>query len=405
MNPSAISTTEAVDTVFLYIFGISAVLLLAITATMIWFVVKYNRKRHPNPEPSPRYNILLETAWTVIPTVIVLSMFWYGWEGYTTLSNVPADALEVKVIGRKWSWSFAYPNGRTSDRLVVPVGRAVKLDIVSEDVLHSFYIPAFRIKRDAVPGMTTHEWFRAPEAGSYDAFCAEYCGVAHSQMITTVEALPEHEFEEWYRQESAEAEASEGEKLLAKYGCTGCHSLDGSKGVGPTFQGLFGRQATVVTDGTERTLTVDVDYLRRSILQPQADLVQGYPPVMPSYADKVPRHDLEEILEYFAKSGGGTRIDGKRLLQEKGCLGCHSLDGTRRVGPSLLGIYGRQVTVAEGDKTRTLTADADYLVESIRAPKAEIVQGYPPVMPAYADLSEEELEAIVDYLEDLKPTP
>jgi len=404
VNPSAISTTEAVDAVFLYIFGISALMLVGITATMIWFVVKYNRKRHPRPEPSPRYNIPLETAWTVIPTLIVLSMFWYGWEGYTTLRNVPADALEVQVAGRMWSWTFTYPNGRTSDRLVVPAGRAVKLDITSEDVLHSFYIPAFRIKRDAVPGMTTHEWFRAPEPGTYDAFCAEYCGVGHSRMITSVDAMPAHEFEEWYRQESGVEEAGEGEKLLGKYGCTGCHSLDGSKNVGPTFQGLFGRQATVVTDGKERTLTVDADYLRKSILQPQADLVKDYPPIMPAFEGKIPEHDLEEIIEYFAKAGSGTSGEkgGELLLREKGCLGCHSVDGSPRVGPTFKGLFGRQVTVEKGGETRTLTADADYIVESIRQPKAEIVKGYPPVMPDFADLSETELEAMVDYLKELR---
>jgi cytochrome c oxidase subunit 2 len=404
VNPSAISTTEAVDFVFLYIFGISAVMLLGITATMIWFVVKYNRKRHPQPQPSPHYNILLEAVWTVIPTLIVLTMFWYGWEGYTTLRDVPADALEVRVTARMWSWTFTYPNERTSDRLVVPAGRAVKLDIVSEDVLHSFYVPAFRIKRDAVPGMTTHAWFRAPEPGSYDVFCAEYCGVAHSQMITTVDALPEHDFEEWYRQETAEEEAAEGEKLLAKHGCTGCHSLDGSPSVGPTFQGLFGRQVTVLTDGKERALTVDADYLERSIRQPQADLVKDYPAIMPSYEGKIPQHDLEEIIEYFRKTGAGTagKKGGQELLKEKGCLGCHSTDGSPMVGPTLKGLFDRQVTVEKGRETLTLTAGADYLRESIRHPKAAIVKGYPPVMPDFADLPEEELEALVEYIKELR---
>lgn len=404
MNPSAISTTEAVDAVFLYIFGISAVMLLGITATMIWFVVKYNRKRHPRPEPSPRYNILLETAWTVIPTLIVLSMFWYGWEGYTTLRTVPADALVVKVTGRMWSWMFTYPGGQASDRLVVPAGKAIQLDITSEDVLHSFYLPAFRIKRDAVPGMTTHAWFRAPEPGSYDVFCAEYCGVAHSRMITTVEALPGHEFEEWYRGETAEEESAEGEELLARHGCIGCHSLDGSAMVGPTFQGLFGRQVTVVTDGKERTLTIDASYIERSILQPQADLVKGFPPVMPSYEGKIPQHDLEEIIEYFRKTAA-VKVGGKsgaELLRDRGCLGCHSTDGSPMVGPTFKGLLGRQVTVVTDGRESTLIADADYIAESIRRPKAEIVKGYPQVMPDFADLPEEELEAMLEYIKELR---
>lgn len=298
MTPSAVSTTEAVDFVLYYIFGISAVMLLGITVTMIWFAVRYNRKRHPQPQPSPRHNVPLEIAWTVIPTIIVLSMFWYGWAGYTTLTNVPPDALEVKVSARMWSWNFTYPNGKSSDRLVVPAGRAIKVDIVSEDVLHSFYVPAFRIKRDAVPGMTTHAWFRAPEPGSYDIFCAEYCGLAHSQMITTVEAMPEDEFEQWLRQEPAAAEGSAGEALLGKHGCLGCHSTDGSPKVGPTFKGLFGRQLTVITDGKERSLTADFDYVLQSIRQPNADVVKGFPAIMPAF-DHLPEDELKAMVDYI----------------------------------------------------------------------------------------------------------
>jgi cytochrome c oxidase subunit 2 len=404
VNPSAVTTTETVDAVFLLIFGISALMLVGITATIIFFLVKYNRRRNPSPLPSPNYNIPLETAWTILPTIIVLAMFWYGWSGYTTLRNVPADALPVKVVGRQWSWSFEYANGRTSDRLFVPAGRPVRLELTSADVLHNFYMPAFRVKVDAVPGMTTHLWFLAQEPGSYDAFCAEYCGVAHSAMITTVEAMTEHEFEEWYRGETAEEEAAEGERLLEKYGCLGCHSLDGSRSVGPTFLGLYGRQTTVVTDGRERTLTVDDGYIEKSIRQPQADLVEGYPPVMPTYEGKIPEHDLEEIIEYFRKTGSGTaaKKSGKELLEEKGCLGCHSTDGSTKVGPTLKGLFGRQVTVEKGGETLSLTADAEYLLESIRHPKAAIVKGYPPVMPDFADLPEEELDAIVDFLKELR---
>jgi cytochrome c oxidase subunit 2 len=300
VNPALITTTEAVDRVFFYIFGISVVLLLAITATMVWFVVKYHRTRQPQPQPSPRYNLLLETAWTVIPSLIVLTMFWYGWQGYTTLSDVPEGAMEVKVSGRKWSWSFIYPNGRTSDILVVSVGKPVFLNITSEDVLHSFFVPAFRIKRDAVPGMRTSAWFVATEAGSYHAFCAEYCGTGHATMITTVEAKPEEAFEEWYREEDEtdESETEEARQLLAQNGCIGCHSLDGSKKVGPTLLGIFGREVAVTTDGVARQVTVDRDYLERSIVKPEADLVDGYPAVMPAYPN-LSADELEDLVEYL----------------------------------------------------------------------------------------------------------
>lgn len=404
MNPSAVTTTEAVDAVFLLIFGVAALMLVGITAAIIFFVVKYNRRRNPSPLPSPNYNIPLEAAWTILPTIIVMVLFWYGWSGYTTLRNVPADALPVKVVGRQWSWSFEYPNGRTSDRLFVPAGRPVRLDLTSADVLHNFYIPAFRVKMDAVPGMTTHLWFLAPTPGSYDAFCAEYCGLAHSAMITTVEAMTEHEFEEWYRRETAEEEAAEGERLLARHGCLGCHSLDGSQSVGPTFQGLFGRQTTVVTDGRERTLTADDDYIRRSILEPQADLVVGYPPVMPSFEGKIPQHDLEEIIEYFRMAGGGEPEEGpagEKLAREKGCIGCHSVDGTPMVGPTWKGLFGRTATVVTAGQEHVVTADEEYLERSIREPQADLVKGYPPVMPQ-TPLSEAEVAALVDYIQGLR---
>jgi cytochrome c oxidase subunit 2 len=410
VNPSSISpTTQAVDSVFLYIFGISIFMLVGITAIMIYFVVKYDRKKYPKALPSPSYNIPLETAWTVIPTIIVLTMFWYGWQGYTTLANVPKDALLVKVTGRQWTWSFEYPNGKISDKLYVPVGRPIKLDMTSKDVIHSFYVPAFRIKKDVVPGMTTHEWFRAPTEGSYDAFCAEYCGVGHSQMITTVEAMSVDKFQEWYQQKEARAEVPRGEQLLTQYGCIGCHSLDGSKKVGPTLKGIFGRQVTVTTNGKEHVLTADAEYIKRSILNPNFDVVKGFQPIMPSFKGKMPEHDLEEIVEYLQEgtgAGGETRggkgISGEELAKKKGCTGCHSTDGTKKVGPTWKGLYDEEVTVSTDGEERTVQVDADYLKRSITHPGADIVKGFPPVMPAYSDLSEKELDALVEYIRSLK---
>jgi cytochrome c oxidase subunit 2 len=298
VNPSLLTTTGAVDPVFFYIFGISIVMLIGVTVTMLVFIVRYRRSRQPRPQASPSHHVGLEVLWTVLPTVIVLTMFWYGWEGYTTLSNVPEGALRVEAVGRTWSWQFTYPNGRSSEKLVVPVGRAIVVDLTSEDVLHSFYIPAFRVKKDAVPGMRTHLWFRATDPGSYHAFCAEYCGVGHAAMITTVEAVNEHEFEEWYRDESPAEEAAEGRQLLARHGCIGCHSLDGKPMVGPTFKGLFGRQVKVMTAGQERILAADEEYVRRSLREPNADVVQGFPAVMPPYPNLDPE-DVAALVEYL----------------------------------------------------------------------------------------------------------
>ncbi len=282
MNQQLLTTTQAVDPVFIWIFGISAFLLLGITAVTVWFLIRYRRSRSPEPTSQVSGSVWLEILWVALPTFLVLGMFYYGWAGYLALRNVPKGALQVTATARMWSWSFTYANGKTSSKLYVPVGRPVEVNIVSEDVLHGFYIPAFRIKRDAVPGMKNHAWFVASNAGSYDLFCSSYCGVGHSAMITTVEAVPEAAFIAWLTEQNP-AGAKRGQEVLKSQGCLGCHTLDGTKAVGPTFKGIWGHEVTVVTNGTERTITVDEPYVRRSLEQPNADIVKGYPAVMPAF--------------------------------------------------------------------------------------------------------------------------
>jgi len=289
MNQQLVTTTQAVDPVFIWIFGISAFLLLGITAVTVWFLIRYRRSRSPEPTSQASGSVWLETIWVALPTLLVLGMFYYGWAGYLALRNVPKGALQVTATARMWSWSFTYANGKTSSKLYVPVGRPVEVNIVSEDVLHGFYIPAFRIKRDAVPGMKNHAWFVASNAGSYDLFCSSYCGVGHSAMITTVEAVPEAAFMAWLTEQNP-AGAKRGQEVLKNQGCLGCHTLDGTKAVGPTFKGIWGHEVTVVTNGAERTVVVDEPYVRRSLEQPNADIVKGYPAVMPAFklsADEV----------------------------------------------------------------------------------------------------------------------
>jgi cytochrome c oxidase subunit 2 len=292
-------TAEAVDKVFLYIFGISLVLLILITAVMVGFAIRFHRSRQAEPREAPSSCLWLEITWTLVPTLIVLSMFWYGWQGYLSLANVPPDALPIKAVARQWSWSFVYPDGRTSPKLIVPAGRAIRIDIVSEDVLHSLYIPAFRIKKDAVPGMTTHVWFRAPDSGSFDLFCTEYCGLAHASMITTVEVLPADAFGMWLQNPASVTGKSKGRQLLEQYGCLACHSLDGSPRVGPSFAQLAGGQNRSFAPGPENIGTVDREYIERSILQPSAEVVQGFAAVMPSYAGKISDQDLRTLIEFL----------------------------------------------------------------------------------------------------------
>jgi len=401
MNAAAPDTVAPVDAAFLYIFGISALMLVGITLCMLWFAFRYHKSRHPHPMSDTKGHPLIETVWTILPTILVLTMFWYGWTSYTNLQDVPQDALRVKAVGRMWSWVFEYENGRTGDRLRVPTGRAIEVSIESRDVLHSFYLPAFRVKRDAVPGMTTRVWFRPEKDGEYDLFCAEYCGSGHSAMISVVEAMPEEDFRAWYEQEESPLDASE---LLKKHGCIGCHSLDGSVSVGPTFRHFAQRERTVVLpDGSKRTLIPDEEYVRRAILEPKAELVEHLPAIMPSFEGRIPKEELDPIVDWLLEQKEGEKSpDGEALFKTQGCSGCHSTDGSRRVGPSLLGVYGRKVQVRMDGSLRSVEADEEYLRESIRNPKAALVEGYPPVMPAGDSLSDGQLDALVEYLKSLK---
>ncbi len=192
---------EGVDQAFWYILGISIVLLFGITVVMVYFVIRYRRSRNPVASDI-RDNYVLEIIWTIIPTLIALSMFYVGWSSYMGLRNVPEGALEIEVLAQKYSWIFVYDNDKeTEDELVVPEGQAIKLNVSSLDVLHSLYIPAFRIKVDAVKGINTYAWFYADKVGEYDIQCTEYCGVGHSAMLAKLRIIPPDEFEQWLEEE------------------------------------------------------------------------------------------------------------------------------------------------------------------------------------------------------------
>lgn len=192
MNPA-----HGVDQAFWYILGVSALLLIGITVVMVYFVVRYRRSAHPVPADI-RDNALLEITWTIIPTLIALSMFYVGWKSYVGLREVPEDAIPVEVIAQQFSWIFVYENDKeTENTMVVPLGKAIKLNISSADVLHSFYLPAFRVKVDAIKGMETYAWFYADQLGEYDLLCTEYCGTEHAAMVGVVKIVPEEEYQRW----------------------------------------------------------------------------------------------------------------------------------------------------------------------------------------------------------------
>jgi cytochrome c oxidase subunit 2 len=266
---------------------------------MVYFVIRYRREKHPQPADIEG-STWLEITWTIIPTLIVLTMFYYGLTGFEFLKKVPPGSMPVKVIARQWSWLFQYENGVQDPELRVPVGKPIKLLLTSQDVIHGFYVPAFRIKQDVVPGMTNTLWFQPTEAGTFDVMCSQYCGLEHSHMLTKIVVLPEEEFTKWYqgkKEKEVEKGPPPGFQLYQGRGCIGCHSIDGSPRVGPTFKGLFGNSVTVTTDGKERIVVADETYLRKSILEPGADVVKGFPPVMPP--EKLTDSELDEIVKYL----------------------------------------------------------------------------------------------------------
>lgn len=198
MLSNASNFIKEVDGVFLFILGISVFLLILITFLMIYFVIKYNRSKNPRPR-NIKGNTALEIIWTVIPTILVVGMFYYGWYGYKKMTAAPKDSFEIDVIAKMWQWEFNYPNGLKTDTLVVPINKPIKLNLKSIDVNHSFFIPAFRIKKDAIPNKDNYLWFIAEETGVYDIACAEYCGLKHSYMYSKLYAIHQNEFDEWYK--------------------------------------------------------------------------------------------------------------------------------------------------------------------------------------------------------------
>ena len=290
------NTSGRVDETFLYIVGISVILLVLVTACMIYFVIRYNRKRHPQAE-QVKENVWLEIFWTVVPTVLALSMFYFGWINFKYIRTPVGDAISINVVASKWSWLFIYESGKRSDVLRVPVNRPVRLVLTSTDVIHSMYIPAFRIKEDCVPGIKTYLAFTANETGSYDIFCTEYCGVGHSQMLSKVIVTTPEEFGRWYEASDASGVSKKGQALFRDKGCAGCHSIDGSRKAGPSFKGLYGSLETVITNGRERTVTVDGAYIKNYVRHPNVDIVKGYQPIMPV----IPATDeeIEQLVEYI----------------------------------------------------------------------------------------------------------
>ena len=286
-----------VDALFFFLVGVSVFFAGIIFTLVAVFALRY-RRRSDSERPRPIHGSLpLEILWTVIPLVIALVIFVWGAVLYYNMARPPANALEIYAVGKQWMWKFQHPGGqREINELHVPLNQPVKLTMASEDVIHSFYVPAFRVKNDVLPGKYTTAWFQATKAGEYHLFCAEYCGTSHALMGGRVIVQEPAEYERWLAGAVGSEElAAAGEKLFTRLGCSGCHHADGS-GRAPSLVAVFGAPVKLASG---QTVTADETYLRESILIPQARLVAGYPPIMPTFKGIVTEDGLTQILAYI----------------------------------------------------------------------------------------------------------
>jgi len=287
-----------VDALMIYITAICAFFAVAITAAVIYFFFKYRRKDPSDVGVAIHGDMRLETAWIVVPLLLALSMFGWGAVVYVDYRRVPMDTLDIYVIGKQWMWKVQQPTGlREINELHVPVGRNVKLILASEDVIHDFSVPAFRVKMDVVPGHYNTMWFRPTKAGRYHFFCQQYCGTNHAIMGGWVTVMEPMDYAAWLSG-SSDATANPvvaGEKLFAEKACTTCHLSNGT-GRAPSLNGVYGAQV-LLADGS--TVTADDAYIRESILQPQAKIVAGYQPLMPSFQGQLTEEQIIDLSEYI----------------------------------------------------------------------------------------------------------
>ena len=298
--PEAASTVSGdVDALFYFVLWVSTILFVGVIGTMVLFAWKF-RRRSSQDRPQPvRENKFIEASWIVVPTILVAIVFVWGFRVFLELGIAPPNSYEIDVRARKWSWLFEYPSGAQSSELHVPVNRPVKLRMISADVIHSFFVPAFRVKADVFQGRYSYVWFEATRQDTFYVACAEYCGTAHSQMLTQVVVHSQDDFEGWLADNAADADmtpAERGERLYSQQGCFACHSLDGTELTGPSFQGLAG-STRMFTDGT--SAEADENYLLQAIVSPAAVIVQGYDAVMPSTYSSLSAADLDALVAFI----------------------------------------------------------------------------------------------------------
>lgn len=317
--PQASTVAPQVDALYYFLVAVSLFFIVLIFSLVAYFAVKYRRRSEAEHPGGIHENSRLELFWTLVPLGLTMIIFAWGASLYFALQRAPADTLEIYALGKQWMWILQHPQGkREINELHVPVGQPVKLTMTSEDVIHSFFIPAFRTKMDVLPGRYTTAWFEATRPGEYHLFCTEYCGTKHSEMIGRVVVMEPVQYQQWLSgggnvtsvaSLNGEPIETKGEKLFAELRCTTCHDggVPGAT-LGPSLVGLFGKQVRLQTG---ESVVADEAYLRESILHPLVKLVDGYQPIMPTYQGQVSEEGLLQLIAYMKslEQQGKTRAE------------------------------------------------------------------------------------------------
>ena len=292
LPPQASTTAHEVDALFNFILWTSVVILAGVTIYMVYYAWKFRRRSHADRPVDVHPSAWLELSWVVVPALLVMVVFFWGFKAFVSAGIAPDNAYEVRVVGKQWLWEFEYPNGTTSiGDLYVPVGEPVQLVMTSTDVIHSFFVPSFRVKMDVVPNRYTTAWFEVKEPGEYQVLCTEYCGTSHSEMYAKVIAVDRGAFNEWLQTGGSGGEDLPlprlGEQLYTQQACNACHSIDGSPKVGPSWLGSWGEEHALA-DGS--SVEVDANYIVESIVDPQAKITAGFEnAAMPPYPNLTER--------------------------------------------------------------------------------------------------------------------
>jgi cytochrome c oxidase subunit 2 len=312
--PSGASTVAGrVDLLFNVTLWICIFFFFLVTIMLVVFTIMYRHKPGKTRDTAAGHSTTLELTWTLIPSIIVVFLYYYGFRHYMEMTIEPPNSYEITANAKMWQWSFIYPTGLEHTELHVPIGTPIRVVLQSNDVIHSLYVPAFRVKKDVVPGRFNRMWFEATDLGTFDIYCAGYCGTNHSTMRSIVVVQTRADYEKWLKDETEKANnlppVKKGEKLYRTLGCAQCHTLDGTRLVGPSWKDLWGKTETL-TGGTK--ILVDKPYVSESILQPLAKIVDGYPPSMPPFVLK--DNDIEGIIAFMKSISANTSATDRAAL-------------------------------------------------------------------------------------------